>query len=340
MLDAVKSKWADIKCTTIDIDPVNHSFLIEKFPFDEHFCFDATSSECLSALSNKKFDLAVCNPPFELINTTKVISNHISSSLGLNVEKSKKIRAEIAFIAINLTHLKHNGMLAIIVPELIINGLKLAKFRENLFSKYKIENIIECEQKAFKHTEAKTYILFLRNIKPSNQHNFTHIIIDSNAQLKSKTRRNLKKTFLTAGENNKNTEKKSFEIIRGRMSGKECKSSGLPYIHTTNMKPDMEMLSLSEDNSNLQHHIAKAGDIIIARVGTRILGKTNIIDSGGAIISDCLFSIRFSDDRHKKKFIEFWKKNKQNWIVKNSTGTCARHITISSISKLIIGLLA
>ncbi|MBK0127460.1 N-6 DNA methylase [Pantoea sp. S61] len=340
LLDAVKSKWADIKCTTIDIDPINHSLLIEKFPFDEHFCFDATSSESFSTLLNRKFDLAVCNPPFELINTSKSINEYVFSSLGLNLEKSKKIRAEIAFIAINLTHLNENGILAIIVPELIINGLKLSKFRESLFSNYKIENIIECEQKAFKHTEAKTYILFLRNIKPSNQQKFTHIIIDSNAQLKLETQRDVKKTFFTYEKNKKNTVKKPFEIIRGRLSGKECKLSGHPYIHTTNMNLDMEMLSLSGDDTSLKYRTAKAGDIIIARVGTRVLGKTNIIKSGGAIISDCLFSIRFSDEKNRNKFIEFWKENKKTWITENSTGTCARHITISSMSNLIISLLA
>lgn len=340
LLDAVKSKWSEIKCTTVDIDPVNHSFLTKKFPYDDHFCFDATSYECLTVLSDKKFDLAVCNPPFESISKTEIIEEYIHKAFGVTLGKLKKTRAEIAFLAINITHLKQNGILAIVVPELIIKGLKLSKFRESLFLNYKVESIIECEQKTFKHTEAKTYVLFLKKTKPPKNHLVNYISVDAKLNLKNKSNLFAYELLELFKEHKiKDIDNNSFEIIRGKMSGKECKLSQNPYIHTTNMGPDMSSLNLDGQFSGTSLNLAMAGDIIISRVGTRVLGKTNFIESGAAMISDCIFLIRFKDQEKRTKFVDFWIKNKSNWLKYNSTGTCARHITKTRLTMLIKNLL-
>lgn len=335
LLDALKAKWEGIKCTTVDIDPTNHSLLQEKYPLDEHYCADATSEHCINILQDKKYDLAVCNPPFQTINTNEIINKHIKDAFEIEFKYQKKIRAEIIFLAINLLHVKTGGVLAIIVPELIIKGLKYNKFRKALFSNYKLQYLVESTHKAFKKTEAKTYILFLKKEKIDIIYKFTHIKVDSQAFLEKENIYDITNLYSLDDSVQKKCMPNHYEIIRGNISGKICKTLGLPYIHTTNMVENMSTIEFNENKLPSEYKTAAAGDIIISRVGTRVLGKTNIICLGNVILSDCVFAIRFTNIADKNRFLAYWKKNNDEWISTNATGTCAKHITKKSLIELI-----
>lgn len=140
-------------------------------------------------------------------------------------------------------------------------------------------------------------------------------------------------------QKNKQIKSNSYTIIRGNLSGKECKSSDKKYLHTTNMAADLEQISLEENILNCDEKTTIAGDIVIARVGSRVIGKTNIIVSGAALISDCLFSVRFKNDKDKKKFLDHWARNKDEWLLTHATGTCAKHITMKKLSAYIDSIL-
>ncbi|WP_413529090.1 N-6 DNA methylase [Rahnella inusitata] len=339
LLDAIKAKWAKIKCTTIDIDPINHSLLQEKFPLDEHHCTDATSDECINILREKKYDLAVCNPPFQTISRNKTINEYLEKAFDLDFQGQHKIRAEIVFLAINLLHIKENGVLAIIVPELIIKGLKYNEFRQSLFSKYKLQYLVECTHKAFKHTEAKTYILFLKKETTDIIYDYTHIKVNSQAFLEKEHRYVISALYNPVELNKKIHPSDRIKIIRGNISGKICKSLNAPYIHTTNMSADMGVLNITNPQKMGGYNMAKQGDVIISRVGTRVLGKTNFLLTGSAVLSDCVFAIRFKSSNDKSKFLNHWKLHRDDWINTNSTGTCAKHITKISLWNFIMNII-
>ncbi|MEY1425567.1 N-6 DNA methylase [Morganella morganii] len=339
LLDALKARWPSILCTTIDIDPTNHLLLKKKFPQDKHYCTDATSQECNNLLNGQKFDLAVCNPPFQIIKTTKNINNYISNIFGEEFSTKGKIRAELVFLAINIFHINTNGVLAIIVPELIVKGVRYQKLRKILFSNFKLQYLIECKHKSFRKTEAKTFIVILKKEVVSEVYKYFHIKYDSQSLIYSEYCSNVENLYV-----NKNTPyntlSHNFEVIRGNLSGKLCRDLDCNYIHTTNMNPDMDEIIFDESKISKNHRIGISGDIIISRVGTRVLGKTNYLSKGSAVISDCVFAVRFKREFDREKFIKYWSKHRSNWINENATGTCAKHITKSSLASLIISIIS
>ena len=225
-----------------------------------------------------------------------------------------------------------------IVPELIIKGMAFKKLRYFLARNFTIQILIECDYKSFSKTEAKTFVLILKKTQPiSNELRY----IKLNEKIESIEDYSIcTDTFISTKDDMELKSNALFEIIRGRLSGKACKSLSVKYLHTTNMNDDFETINFNETSSQtVSDKIATTGDIAIARVGSRVLGKTNFVSQGSAVISDCIFSIRFKFEKDKKKFVTFWKKNKDKWINDNCTGTCAKHITMKNLSALIDSLL-
>ncbi|KER04318.1 N-6 DNA methylase [Photorhabdus temperata] len=338
LLHALRKRWINLHFTTIEIDPVNHKVLKDNFPYSTHFCVDATEENCKTLLGNKFFDLAVCNPPFEYINTNENIRFFLGTILGDKFGKLKKIRAEMFFLAINLFFLKRNGILAIIVPELLIEGVKFRDFREAVFTNNTLQYLIEFKHKSFKKTEAKTYILVIKKEKANSNYCFNAIKVGSDFGI-AESNTSVINSLYNNIEFGKKLYSNKFLIIRGNISGKECKKISEAYIHTTTMSDDLCYIYLPKIKiyGNVRKTIE--GDIIISRVGTRVLGKTNIVAVGEAIVSDCVFCIRFFNSNDRITFLNFWKKNRKSWLTENATGTCAMHITKEKMFKLIESLL-
>lgn len=336
LLESAKKKWPNIHCTTFDIDPENVALLEQKFPTDNHFCADATGTECQSILESKNFDIAVCNPPFSMVTLNETTKNYLSKIFGDTYQSNTKIRSEILFFAINMLSLKANGTLAIIVPELIIKGYSFEKFRKKLTELFLLEYVIECEHNSFSKTEAKTYALIIKKSHQKTTKTYKYIKFNDSKLVMEETRDTM--GFVSKQKRIVVSNASGYKIIRGNLSGKTCRNINTNYIHTTNMKSDFHEIFFEEKTDAttiISVKKAEAGDIIIARVGSRILGKTNLLISGSAILSDCVFALRFDNKNHKHKFLKFWLKNKDEWLKKNATGTCAKHITISNLSNLL-----
>jgi hypothetical protein len=332
LIDPIKELNGAVRFTTVDLDKQNTDKLRKKYPEDIHICSDALDINL--DLEANSFDLAVCNPPFTYIE----LSDNHRAILGDDFEyifnKKSKIRAEVLFILKNLFYLKQGATLAVIVPDFIFSSHSLSKFRETLFSKFSLTRIIECEHKSFKKTEAKTYILFLKKIKPSEiDISIPYLVLSS-----GKTKNNklpLKNTF---GKMSIKIED-GYQIFRGANSSKECRLSREPFHHNYAYVKDLSIVSYSSRNnikSNFKYAIK--GDILIHRVG-RNVGRTVFLDSEHVIISDCIIVLRFHNKELKKKFIEYWASNKDEWVSMNQKGTCAKNISITSVKNLISSLI-
>lgn len=341
LLESSKKKWPNLHCTTFDIDPANVELLKRKFPTDSHYCADATSKQCQELLASNEYDIAVCNPPFSVVSLDDFSKETLSNIFDSIYQFNKNIRSEILFFAINMNFLKQNGIIAIIVPELIVKGYSHEKFRQKIVETFTLEYIIECDHKSFNKTEAKTYVLIIKKSHSNKKRKYKYIRFENSTNsIKEETLELI--SFVSKQKRLPPKKTASYEIIRGNLSGKECKNLNVTYLHTINMSGDFQEISVPEQQcKSIAAPVREAmpGDIIIARVGSRVLGKTNILSSGKPILSDCVFAIRFKNELHKKTFLSYWKENKNEWLKEFSTGTCAKHITITNLSKLIDSLI-
>ena len=132
------------------------------------------------------------------------------------------------------------------------------------------------------------------------------------------------------------------DIKRGRLTGKECRATSLRTLHTTDFRRYKEIDSrtkMVKKVTSLKEGVlgptACNGDVVIARVGTRILGEALYINNDEFVISDCVFRVRFGCPDVAKEFLRFWVDNKNSILNKHSSGTCAKYITISCLQDVI-----
>src|SRR5690606_28862254 len=86
-----------------------------------------------------------------------------------------------------------------------------------------------------------------------------------------------------------------------------------------------------------QEKMASAGEILIARVGTRCLGSAVMIASGASVISDCVISVRVPSDKKENIFKKLTSEEGRDWLRSTARGSCAKIITYESIQRFPIG---
>ncbi|MDX6017218.1 MULTISPECIES: N-6 DNA methylase [Shewanella] len=332
LIEPIKKINPNITFTTVDIDPRNTEKLYKLYPKDNHFCDDALNANlCLPV---GYYDLAICNPPFSTVPFGNDLDFILDNDFYEIFKSFKTVRTEVLFILKNLSLLKDGGVLAILVPSLIVNYSRLDKFRRLLFGLFELESVVEFEYKSFKKTEAKVFILVIRKSRPALAdymvgftRYFNGVACKKDVYVSSLFHKSSTSEYLAG-----------FKLFRGSNSSKECRGSFKEFYHNYAWVGDFSNVKYSSCSSKLPNvKYAISGDILIHRVGRQV-GRTVFLTDGQVVVSDCIIVLRFFDNALKEKFIEFWKENKSQWISEFSKGTCAKSISIRDISALIRSL--
>ncbi|EKP0296227.1 N-6 DNA methylase [Aeromonas sp. 102P] len=332
LIAPIKDKSQNVSFTSVDLDPLNIKKLEVKYPEDIHICGDALDPNI--SVKNASFDLAVCNPPFSNGALDQRALDILGDDFKKFFYKGKKIRLEVLFILKNISLLKDNALLAIIVPDLIVSSASLSGFREQLFTSFKLEGVVELEHGVFKKTEAKTYILYIRKTKPHYEYKTAFYVKYNSCNEQYSGTFNISSLY----KEDKSKKIDGVTIFRGSTSSKQCRDSNFQFHHTFSEIKDFSTVIYPHIERELVgFKYAITGDILIDRVG-RSVGKTVFLNEGKIIISDCIIVIRFVSERLKLKFIYEWSKNRDRWLEKHVKGTCAKNISIKSINEFIISI--
>ncbi|WP_065717761.1 N-6 DNA methylase [Acinetobacter baumannii] len=320
------------KISAVDLD-LENTKLLKKH--DKEFkVYNADALMPLSFLGEEKFILGLGNPPFlSNILVDNFIKEILFKYLKLDFKIGSTVRAEYIFICQYLSVLKNNGLLAIILPESIISGSRSKKFRKGLLENWRVEKVLEIQGNPFEQTEAKTHILFIRKTMPNksnisvqrlNYLNKIEVLGDINIGLLQE--RMDFSFFINSMDYSKKRRLIDFaEVFRGKRSHKELKELNNPYLHTTNLN-----YISHEKVKKIENNIiyASKGDVIMCRVGTRIVGKTIEYIGDSVEISDCLYIIKFKEDGIKKEFIDYINSSSGLLSLKAiAKGVCSRYIT-------------
>ncbi|TMO72011.1 N-6 DNA methylase [Pseudoalteromonas aurantia] len=336
LLNALCSRAKLSHITAIDVDSENVDKLQCLNPEWDVIHADAMTD--LPSLSKGTYDIALGNPPF-LGNV--VVDSHIhelfKKVIGYDARMGSKTRAEYIFICQYIELLSEGGLLAIIVPDTLISGFYSAMFRERLIESVDIVEVGEITSSAFTSTEAKTHVLYLKKQSPtkasivltSDRHGTKSIAI-SNAEARSR--------MDFASYINKDTDglkqhrlSECADVSRGKYTHKELKSLECKYIHSTTFNYDHDI----ESNLSGERHLLK-GDIIMCRVGSRVVGKNREYRGSPILYSDCIYRIRFRDAVLKEKFLKFLFSDKGSSTISSLTrGVCSRYITKSDLENIL-----
>lgn len=348
LLKAVSQRWKNTRLIGVDIDPnlvnaeIDASVKIERLMADglDHNLPDYISKHYGNV------DLVVSNPPYKSIERTSN-SDLILSEAGLLDcigPQTRRYPAELVFLAQNLRILSDNGTLAIVVPSGIVNSEKWNNLRVKLTKICAIEQVIELPDRAFIQTEAKTFVIVLRKggktekvvLSRADQYGE----IDQSYSIYTDTEDcRLDWSYFTqfdlqASKTVKTIEDLGGKVFRGKYSMSAARRLNLSQVHTTDLINKEISLDQFDKSENLKHYQARAGDILISRVGSRCIGRFSKVTSGQALVSDCVFVVRFQGGGAEV----FWRilnhPENKGMLEIFARGVCAKYLTKTQLLKL------
>lgn len=338
LLKPAISKWTNASFFATDIDNDSIKRLKTKNPNLTIKKIDGLSPSLPQKLklSINSIDIAVCNPPYTKLKKSDKLeqifdSIGFSNSLGMPY-----FTADAIFLAQNINFLKNHGELGIILSDTLLTSNDFLKFREDLLLNTSIKGIIQLPDNIFFQTEARTHILVLSKSKPNNLLVPLHIsnsngIIYKTMQVRKNELFNRMDfeyhhtiSQLSATKTRQRLGNIATSIKRGKHSKKELLKilGNDKFIHLSNIKNPF---------LHIRKHIlisseACKGDILVARVGKRCIGRVSIVKSGKSEYSDCIYRIRVPEQFQQVVFNAFISKEGQKYLKAISHGVCTRSI--------------
>lgn len=341
LLYAAYNRYNKADFYAADIDKKVISKISERLPFVNALHIDGLSKGLSKQMKLKigSVDIAVCNPPyFRLEKTTEL--KDLFNKVGLkNSTKLIKFTSDIVFLAQNLQMLKKGGELGIILPDSAFTGHEFAGLREDLLTNHNIRGIIQLPDKIFKKTEARTHILLMEKCGsiqkriPIYQSDFSGNIGEAVSISADDLLYRMDHSYYAWKELNKYSDDimtlgdLNVEIKRGHKTKKYLQKKDIPFFHTTSFSASIKTKSNLKNSPVFDDIFAEPGDILIARVGKRCIGKVTMVNSGKQVISDCVYRVRAPEKYRNRIFRELISGKGQQWLRVIAHGVCAQVIS-------------
>ena len=341
LIDAAYKRWKDAEFYGVDIDRESLSKISPRLPFVNLIHGDGLLTGLPRKVKIKvgSIDVAVCNPPYLRMDITPQLKSLLKDVGLVKSSKLKRITSDIGFMAQNLHMLKNGGELGIILPDSIFTGHEFAYLREDILTHHKILAIIQLPDNIFSKTEARTHILLLEKnstadskipLYRSNKygqldsvirvfHNELLYRMDYSYYAWKKNQK-LPDNFTTMGE-------VDVEIKRGLYSKKNLQQLGVPFFHTSSFPDSLSSRVKLKDSFVQNGVITQSGDILIARVGKRSIGRVTIVESGRQTISDCVYRLRSPKKYRKLIWQNLISRQGQEWLKAHAHGVCSQVIS-------------
>lgn len=319
---AVGKAWPDISIVTVDIDAecvedLHNRLTSTGVTQHIHHVNDVMQIDLPKALEEHGcFDLAVCNPPFFRPDWNRDFSSILQKAGLENACNSvSEVTAEILFLAQNLRLLKKGGMIALIVPDGILTGSRMRALRQTILNKHRVDCVMQLPPHSFHDTEARCFVLFLTKdagptkqvklLRYDNSYGLSNPIFIDSERAEKRMDFDYHADSINDDGQVSTLRQMGAHVIRGSISTVEAKKADFPVFHTTNYKDTGNRLKLADslDHSLLQKHvIAEAGDILMARVDRSLHQKVAIVESGKAVLTDCVYRVRLPTGAREAAF--------------------------------------
>lgn len=337
---AAYARWEKAKYFATEIEPKKASAIEKKLAFIKVLKCDTLQPNASTKLKVKfgSIDIAICNPPYVRVEN-KEKYNGLFKSVGCkNFSNLSRITSEIVFFAHNLKLLKHDGELGIIVSDSLITGKEFKIFRETILEKFNVRRLIQLPDKVFNKTEARTHIIFISKAKSasetcellmsSNKGELSERIVVAKSSLAVRMDYQFHKAKIATAQKSKTLKEIGAIIKRGKYSFKELRESKLSFFHSTHFKENNVRICFEKPVSkNHVGYTANVGDILMCRVGKRVVGKVAIVKSGSVINSDCIYRITVPKEFQSIVLKSLLSVEGKAWLHAYAHGVCSQVIS-------------
>lgn len=247
-----------------------HGVAIENYHLSNHDTLD----EDWPTTEPTDFDGVLMNPPYSLkwSADSGFLQDPRFSSYGVLAPKSK---ADFAFLLHGFYHLKHNGVMAIVLPHgVLFRGAAEQKIRQHLLEEGAIDTVIGLPANIFYNTSIPTTIIILKK----NRTNKDVFFIDASKEFeKGKNQNNMTEDhiakILETYQKRENVEKfahlASFEEIV-----ENDYNLNIPrYVDTFEEEPVVPLADLADQLAEIDKEIGQV-EARLAHMRSQLVGTT------------------------------------------------------------------
>ena len=247
-----------------------HGVAIENYHLSNHDTLD----EDWPTTEPTDFDGVLMNPPYSLkwSADSGFLQDPRFSSYGVLAPKSK---ADFAFLLHGFYHLKHNGVMAIVLPHgVLFRGAAEQKIRQHLLEEGAIDTVIGLPANIFYNTSIPTTIIILKK----NRTNKDVFFIDASKEFeKGKNQNNMTEDhiakILETYQKRENVEKfahlASFEDIV-----ENDYNLNIPrYVDTFEEEPVVPLADLADQLAEIDKEIGEV-EARLAHMRSQLVGTT------------------------------------------------------------------
>lgn len=331
--------------TAIEVD-FSHFSHLSKVTQDIH-CIDLLNDTIPGSVLRRGFQRTIIsNPPFGKVCLKPDIKDNLVKHKLIDPNScSRNARLEAYFLSLALSVSKEGSSIAFIISANLLYQNLWRVLRNTLVAEHKLEKVVLLPTDAYAQAEVESAIIFLRPYKGRTK----SIAISDYRGGSVITSKCDPHRFVNSFFEELNPIQDKMPklggiletIYRGRSCSKELKDNNIVHLHSTDINASHSKKIRLTSNQPLgafpREKIASAGDILIARVGTRCLGSAVMIESGKSIISDCVISVRVPDDKKEHIFGKLASDEGREWLRSTARGSCAKIITYESIQRFPIG---
>jgi predicted RNA methylase len=344
---AALAQCTDANAILIEQDPIQVDFLRRL----DRRRFAIISADALApglierSIDNMANLVVVSNPPYGMIRINRSLLKE-ESLLNTVVDGAGWVRGDAAFVS-RIWEATGNGTtLGLIVASPIICAGTFKSFRKTIVQRMNNLVVTELHPRAFSGAEVRTFLLTgSRTVNRSrrvtlrlaNEHGeiikemqISHLqAVQRLDYLYHSTVEDFK---LRPGQLVGNLEDLKATIARGSRSPSEFRKLGHLAFHTSDFVKTGKLIKFPGAPAGFNS--AKAGDILIPRVGSRCLLREAKVISGTGLITDCVYRIRAPMASRGAIWRTLNSDFGREWRNRFSEGSCARYLTISSINSL------
>ena len=355
LVAAAAKRWSKARFVTVDIDEKAGS---SRLPATRGDAFRHFTADALDAGLNHRLGVpwgracvGLCNPPYIKPRWRRHFGE-IMEEVGLShvLPHADDVPADILFIAQNLRLLKKGGRLGMIIPDGLVSGERFTRFRQSLVESHAIDQVIELPRNIFRRTEAKAHIVVLT--KGATQGSAISVRqLSATGELSDMMAISPERAILRLDYGFHSFAKPSHafrtvqvsqlvsSISRGALSSRTRQTAPYPVFHTTDLADGIteiprKFLLNKEHRRVIAGATARAGDVLVARVGRNLSGKICRVVRGVVAVSDCFLVLRPNPGEQDNLFKALTSPRGRSAIDAIAHGVGARFITANALMTL------
>lgn len=289
------------------------------------------------------YDYVIGNPPYAV--AAERDSNPYQMKQWCLDDPNRGMRLDAFFIALSLSQLRVGGAAGFVLPLAFFTDKTYAGFRERLLARFAQIQVHALPAKLFEGAEVATAICILTGTR-SRACKVDVGTADEYGRVRDSMRlteaealqrmdhtyhhemRQLKKELGARAVTLKDI---GATVVRGSRTSAEFGHAGVEHLHTTDLPVRGVGRFRYSGASNQGFCLAKTGDIVVPRVGTRCLLRQAIVERGATPFTESLYRVRAEPSYRKAILAALEGPIGERWRSLHASGSCAKHLRVADV---------